>query len=108
MASGVAALVRHLPAGSPSIFYCIQSLVDKATGLCSTVSSHESDMWKNWEGQLEPCKKMLDLLLRLLALVDIQVSWIVYIGVLSQRVWELFSTCIVFIYRSDFCRLYQV
>ncbi|KAI3453620.1 hypothetical protein Pfo_010283 [Paulownia fortunei] len=73
MASGVAALVRHLPAGSPSIFYCIHSLVEKATSLCSTVSSHDSDLWKNWEGELESSKKVLDLLLRLLTLVDIQV-----------------------------------
>ncbi|KAG7028353.1 hypothetical protein SDJN02_09534, partial [Cucurbita argyrosperma subsp. argyrosperma] len=35
MASGVAALVRYLPAGSPSIFYCIDSLTVKATSLCS-------------------------------------------------------------------------
>ncbi|KAG8382331.1 hypothetical protein BUALT_Bualt05G0066300 [Buddleja alternifolia] len=73
MASGVAALVRHLPAGSPSIFYCIHSLVEKATTLCSTVSSHDNDLWKNWEGELEPAKKVIDLLLRLLSLVDIQV-----------------------------------
>ncbi|EYU18263.1 hypothetical protein MIMGU_mgv1a020872mg, partial [Erythranthe guttata] len=63
MASGVTALVRHLPAGSPSIFYCIQCLVEKASSMCST----------NWEGELESSKKILDLLLRLLALVDIQV-----------------------------------
>ncbi|EYU31547.1 hypothetical protein MIMGU_mgv1a001858mg [Erythranthe guttata] len=73
MASGVIALVRHLPAGSPSIFYCIQSLVEKASSMCSTVSIDDSDLWKNWEGELESSKKILDLLLRLLALVDIQV-----------------------------------
>lgn len=74
MASGVAALVRHLPAGSPSIFYCISSLVQKATSLCDTVDDLDSDLWKNWEGELEPPKKVLDLLLRLLSLVDIQVQ----------------------------------
>ncbi|KAK6117130.1 hypothetical protein DH2020_049175 [Rehmannia glutinosa] len=73
MASGVAALVRHLPAGSPAIFCCIHSLVEKATSLCSTISSHDNDLWKNWEGELESSKKVLDLLLRLLTLVDIQV-----------------------------------
>lgn len=61
MASGVAALVRHLPAGSPSIFYTIDCLVDKAHSLCG-------DMWTQ-----ESSKKIVDLLLRLLSLVDIQV-----------------------------------
>lgn len=74
MASGVAALVRHLPAGSPSIFYCIHSLVEKANSLCSEVLTHEADLWKNWQGESEPCKKILELLLRLISLVDIQVS----------------------------------
>uniref|UniRef100_A0A5B6ZQY1 Uncharacterized protein n=1 Tax=Davidia involucrata TaxID=16924 RepID=A0A5B6ZQY1_DAVIN len=73
MASGVAALVRHLPCGSPSIFYCIDSLVEKANNLCSEVVTLEADLWKNWQGELEPCKKILELLLRLLSLVDIQV-----------------------------------
>ncbi|KAL2543506.1 hypothetical protein Fot_12739 [Forsythia ovata] len=73
MTSGVAALVRHLPAGSPSIFYCIHCLAEKANSLCSVVSTCETDQWKNWEGELEPAKKVLDLLLRLLSLVDIQV-----------------------------------
>ncbi|KAL2543624.1 hypothetical protein Fot_12857 [Forsythia ovata] len=73
MTSGVAALVRHLPAGSPSIFYCIHCLAEKANSLCSVVSTRETDLWKNWEGELEPAKKVLDLLLRLLSLVDIQV-----------------------------------
>ncbi|KAL2516800.1 hypothetical protein Adt_13047 [Abeliophyllum distichum] len=73
MTSGVAALVRHLPAGSLSIFYCIHCLAEKANSLCSVVSTCETDLWKNWEGELEPAKKVLDLLLRLLSLVDIQV-----------------------------------
>lgn len=73
MASGVAALVRHLPAGSPSIFYCIQSLVEKASSLCSEIMTRESDAWKTWQEELEPCKKLVELLLRLLCLVDIQV-----------------------------------
>ncbi|XP_057978126.1 uncharacterized protein LOC131164721 isoform X2 [Malania oleifera] len=71
MASGVAALVRYLPAGSPAIFYCVQSLVEKANGLCSEVLM-QADVWKNWQGELDPCKKMLELLLRLIVLVDIQ------------------------------------
>lgn len=74
MASGVAALVRHLPAGSPSIFYCIHSLVDKARNLCTEIMTYEVDAWKNWQEELEPCKKLLELLLRLLSLVDIQVK----------------------------------
>lgn len=65
MASGVAALVRYLPAGSPSIFYCVHCLVEKASSLCSE--------WTELNDDLEPCKKLLDLLLRLLSLVDIQV-----------------------------------
>ncbi|MFS7933170.1 hypothetical protein Hanom_Chr04g00376601 [Helianthus anomalus] len=65
MASGVAALVRYLPAGSPSIFYCVHSLVEKASSLCNE--------WKDLDDEPEPCKKLLDLLLRLLSLVDIQV-----------------------------------
>ncbi|KAL6979665.1 hypothetical protein U1Q18_021321 [Sarracenia purpurea var. burkii] len=73
ISSGVAALVRHLPAGSPSIFYAIHSLVDKAHNLHREVMTQEADLWKNWQRELEPCKKILDLLLRLLSLVDIQV-----------------------------------
>ncbi|XP_057478500.1 uncharacterized protein LOC130765910 [Actinidia eriantha] len=73
LASGVAALVRHLPAGSPSIFYTIHSLVEKAHGLYREVMTQDGDLWKNWQGELEPCKKIIDLLLRLLSLVDIQV-----------------------------------
>ncbi|KAL6513352.1 hypothetical protein OROGR_020838 [Orobanche gracilis] len=73
LASGAVSLVRHLPAGSPAIFCCVYSLVEKATGLCGTISRHDGDLWKNWEGELESSKKLLDLLLRLLELVDIQV-----------------------------------
>lgn len=93
MASGVAALVRHLPAGRPSIFYCIHSLVEKATTLCSTVSSHDNDLWKNWEGELEPAKKVIDLLLRLLSLVDIQVRRLTLINFSGEMakgsIWTL-------------------
>jgi hypothetical protein len=73
VASGVAALVRNLPAGSPAIFYCIHSLVEKGGELCSDIFPLEVDTQKNWQGELEPCKKILDLLLRLVSLVDIQV-----------------------------------
>lgn len=79
MASGVAALVRHLPAGSPAIFYCIHSLVEKANSLCSEASTEDVDFWKNWQGESEPCKKMLDLVLRLVSLVDIQVRYDLYV-----------------------------
>lgn len=73
MASGVAALFRHLPAGSPAIFYCIHCLVEKANKLCIEDVSQHTDMWKNWQGDSESGKKLLDLLLRLISLVDIQV-----------------------------------
>lgn len=73
LASGVAALVRYLPAGSPAIFYCIHSLVEKANDLYSKALKQDAALWKNWEGSSEPCKKVLDLILRLIALVDIQV-----------------------------------
>ncbi|KAF8380398.1 hypothetical protein HHK36_027883 [Tetracentron sinense] len=73
MASGVAALVRYLPAGSPAIFYCIHSLVEKANRLCSEAKTQDADMWKNWQGDSESSKKVIELLLRLISLVDIQV-----------------------------------
>ncbi|KAK6271223.1 hypothetical protein POUND7_008321 [Theobroma cacao] len=73
MASGVVAFVRHLPAGSPATFYCINCLVDNANKLCSDASTLKAEEWKNWQGGLEPCKKILELLLRLISLVDIQV-----------------------------------
>lgn len=75
MASGVAALVRYLPAGSPAIFYCINSLIEKATKLCSENFMSDADLWKTWQGDLEPSKKILDMLLRLISLVDIQVTY---------------------------------
>lgn len=74
MASGVVGMVQHLPAGSPATFYCIHSLVEKANQLCSEVSTHEADAWKKWQGEPEPSKKLMDLLLRLVFLVGIQVS----------------------------------
>ncbi|XP_023737509.1 uncharacterized protein LOC111885484 [Lactuca sativa] len=72
MASGVAALVRYLPAGSPCIFYSVHCLVEKASSLCSEFPK-EPNSWNDLHDELEPCKKLLDLLLRLLSLVDIQV-----------------------------------
>lgn len=73
MASGVVALVRHLPAGSPAIFHCIGTLMEKATSLCERAMAEEEDLWKNWQGDSEPYKKVLDLLLRLVTIVDVQV-----------------------------------
>ncbi|KAH0456832.1 hypothetical protein IEQ34_014739 [Dendrobium chrysotoxum] len=73
LASGVAALVRHLPAGSPAIFYCINCLTEKALDLCKEYINEDADVWRTWEGSLETCKKVLDLLMRLIYLVDIQV-----------------------------------
>ncbi|XP_026380250.1 uncharacterized protein LOC113275040 [Papaver somniferum] len=73
MASGVAALVRFLPAGSPAAMYCVHSLADKAKSLCSKAMTEDAEMWKDWQGDSEPSKKLLELLLRLLSLVDIQI-----------------------------------
>ncbi|KAK7853115.1 uncharacterized protein LOC112041109 isoform X1 [Quercus suber] len=73
MASGVAALVRNLPAGSPAIFYCIHSLVEKGSTLCGDIFAQEADLLRNRQGDSDACKKILELLLRLISLVDIQV-----------------------------------
>ncbi|CAH8258102.1 unnamed protein product [Arabidopsis lyrata] len=64
LASGVATLVRHLPAGSPAIFYSVHSLVEKA----STFSTNSLQGRKS-----DPGSQILELLLRLVSLVDIQV-----------------------------------
>lgn len=74
LASGVAALVRHLPAGSSAIFYCINCLTEKAIDLCKEAITEDTDMLKTWEASSETCKKVLDLLMRLIYLVDIQVK----------------------------------
>ncbi|KAL4610086.1 hypothetical protein ACB092_08G026900 [Castanea dentata] len=73
MASGVAALVRNLPAGSPAIFYCIHSLVEKGSTLCGDIFAQEVDLLRNRQGDSDACKKILELLLWLISLVDIQV-----------------------------------
>jgi len=72
LASGVAAIVRHIPAGSPAILFCIHSLVVKAKDLCDSAKVQGKSLWRSWEESTEPCKKTLDLLLRLIFLVDIQ------------------------------------
>jgi hypothetical protein len=66
LASGVATLVQHLPAGSPAIFYSVHSLVEKA----STFSTESLQGRKS-----DPGNQILELLLRLVSLVDIQVSF---------------------------------
>ncbi|KAM7264079.1 hypothetical protein ACFE04_001762 [Oxalis oulophora] len=73
LASGVVAVARHLPAGSPAVFYCVHSLIEKANQLCAEASPQKPDVWKNWQGELEACKKTLELLLRLVSLVDVLV-----------------------------------
>ncbi|OIV99028.1 hypothetical protein TanjilG_32287 [Lupinus angustifolius] len=73
MASGVVGVAQHLPAGSPATFYFIHGLVEKASQLCSEAFTHEADAWKKRQGEPEPSKKLMDLLLRLIFLVDIQV-----------------------------------
>lgn len=72
LAAGVVALVRHLPAGSPSIIFCIHSLVVKAKDLCEAAKAQNKSLWRSWEESTDPCKKISDLLLRLIFLVDIQ------------------------------------
>ncbi|CAH2067168.1 unnamed protein product [Thlaspi arvense] len=64
LASGVAALIRHLPAGSPAIFYSVHSLVEKA-------STFNTDALQGRKS--DPGNQILELLLRLVSLVDIQV-----------------------------------
>ncbi|KAG2677468.1 hypothetical protein I3760_12G099100 [Carya illinoinensis] len=54
-------------------FCCVHSLVEKANTQCGDIFSQETVMGKNWHGESEPCKKILELLLRLISLVDIQV-----------------------------------
>lgn len=66
LATGVAALVRHLPAGSAPIYYCIHSLVEKAWDVCRIMN-------EDTKGSSEPCMKISELLLRLTSMVDIQV-----------------------------------
>ncbi|KAH7547707.1 hypothetical protein JRO89_XS14G0005100 [Xanthoceras sorbifolium] len=90
MASGVAALVRHLPAGSPATFYCINSLVEKANELCNEAFTHEADVWKNWQGESEPCKEIFELLLRLISLIDRQASNYLIISLLK---FTLLKSC---------------
>ncbi|XP_047325407.1 uncharacterized protein LOC124929161 [Impatiens glandulifera] len=71
MASGVVALVRNLPAGSPSIFYSIHCLVEKANNL---FVEEDDELTENLlGGESDHRNRILDLLLRLLFLVDIQV-----------------------------------
>ncbi|KAK2446040.1 nuclear speckle splicing regulatory protein [Trifolium repens] len=53
-------------------FYCIHSLVKKVNQLCSEILTHEADEWKQWQGEPEPSKKLMNLLLCLVFLVDIQ------------------------------------
>ncbi|KAL8150782.1 hypothetical protein V2J09_020590 [Rumex salicifolius] len=72
LATGVAALVRHLPAGSAPIYYCINTLVQKSRVLCR-VMNEDNQSGKNSQGASEPCMKILELLLRLTSMVDIQV-----------------------------------
>ncbi|KAJ1277641.1 hypothetical protein BS78_04G018800 [Paspalum vaginatum] len=72
LAAGVVALVRHLPAGSGAVLFCIHSIVVKAKDLCETAQAQNKSLWRSWEESTDPCKKISDLLLRLIFLVDIQ------------------------------------
>ncbi|XP_031497512.1 uncharacterized protein LOC116262355 [Nymphaea colorata] len=68
MASGVVTLIRNLPAGCPGIFYCVNSIIEKAR-----IMSQGNEPTENQQECSEPCKKLLEFLPRLILLVDIQV-----------------------------------
>ncbi|KAK3012166.1 hypothetical protein RJ639_010465 [Escallonia herrerae] len=44
MASRVTALVHHLPAGSPFIFYCSHCLAEKANSFCSEAMTQDANL----------------------------------------------------------------
>eukprot|EP01018_Ginkgo_biloba_P016699 Gb_16369 [translate_table: standard] len=72
LSSGVVALVQHLPAGSPAILHCINTLVEKTSNLCSTYfTSNRGQV--NVNRETESAKQLQVLLQHLILLVDIQV-----------------------------------
>lgn len=75
LSSGVQALVRYLPAGSPAIVFCINSLVQKSNSLynANSTSNIGHDVEVEGETEPEPAKNLQGLLLHLIFLVDIQV-----------------------------------
>nr|CAB3448660.1 unnamed protein product [Digitaria exilis] len=54
IASGVATLVRNLPAGSAAVFFCIHSLVVKAKDLCEIAKVQNKSLWRSWEESTDP------------------------------------------------------
>lgn len=73
LSSGVQALVRYLPAGSPAIVFCINSLVQKAHSVYNANSTSNMHHDAEVEGETESAKNLQGLLLHLIFLVDIQV-----------------------------------
>lgn len=68
-------MVRYLPAGSPAIVFCINSLVQKSNSLynANSTSNIGHDVEVEGETEPEPAKNLQGLLLHLIFLVDIQV-----------------------------------
>lgn len=73
LSSGVQALVKYLPAGSPAIVFCINSLVQKSHSLYNANSTSNIGQDAEVEGESESAKNLQGLLLHLIFLVDIQV-----------------------------------
>lgn len=73
LSSGVQALVQYLPAGSPAIVFCVNSLVQKSHSLCNANSTSNIGHDAEVEGETESVKNLQGLLLHLIFLVDIQV-----------------------------------
>ena len=74
LSSGVQALVRYLPAGSPAIVFCINSLVQKAHNAYNSNYTSTMGHAAEVERETEHAKTLQGLLLHLIFLVDIQVS----------------------------------
>ncbi|XP_057840574.2 uncharacterized protein LOC131050419 isoform X2 [Cryptomeria japonica] len=73
LSSAVGALVRHLPAGSPAVLYCINGLVEKLNSLYNSHFVSSMNQGAEVEGETEALKNLQALLLNLILLVDIQV-----------------------------------
>ncbi|KAH9306572.1 hypothetical protein KI387_010976, partial [Taxus chinensis] len=73
LSSAVVALVRHLPAGSPAVLYCINSLVEKLSSLYNSHFMSSVGQETEVEVETEALKNLQVLMLNLILLVDIQV-----------------------------------
>ncbi|KAL2902370.1 HTH-type transcriptional regulator ArgP [Bienertia sinuspersici] len=68
LASGVSALVQHLPAGK-SIHTLLHTQSFEKAKCGEVMSLKDFEYWKNWQGDSEPCKKIIELLMQLISLV---------------------------------------